>query len=745
MAMKRSNGCGAPRSNFTSSSAMKKDLQTSEEREIAEARKRATLRRFLTTLLFYSLVSSPLMVHANPLSKRGSGRSGRGTRGGSSRRPSRGESRGASIRAVDGKGSTPTSSFPPSSGGASPPAGSPLVLDGDSRELGEEVCEARVAEASEAANDAKAEAEARAATAEAEAAKGRMDALELRRCLAHLAMSQGGNITGGKRTSAVSEPGLAMEEDHKAAAAAAAAAGTSAMKAIGRRLTTPITNANIRTAVSAWCSDPTTAAATYGNISGWDTSSVTNRFKCLFSSYTGGKCPSTAACSGPTYIPATFDEDLSKWNTSSATTMYEMFAYAQSFNSDVSSWDVSRVQDMAYMFRSASSFTSDVSAWDVSSVRDMESMFALASSFESDVSSWDVSRVGTMESMFRSASSFTSDVSSWNTSSVEDMSLMFFGASLFTSNVSAWDTSSVEDMESMFQQASLFTSDVSAWDVSSVQDMEALFYDASSFNSDVSAWDVSSVVNMKDMFHRAVVFNQPLGGWDVTSVVDMRGMFHDAYAFDWDLCWNLNILADTTAMFSASSSGSYSYSYFSDDCRVRTGCVKCGAGEYRVDNATCGRCPAGHYAEEPTDGSTGAVKCTACPAASPMTLVGATSDDECVAACDAGLLLSITEDGLSTPCVASCPHWAPADDNGITCSGCSAGSFLSGSGCVPCSAGYYQPLRGQTNCDGECSAGEYSGEGASSCSECDDEQYSLPASTDCFYVRSLSSSYDMPS
>ena len=33
-------------------------------------------------------------------------------------------------------------------------------------------------------------------------------------------------------------------------------------------------NENIATAVSAWCSDPATAAVTYGDISRWDTSQV---------------------------------------------------------------------------------------------------------------------------------------------------------------------------------------------------------------------------------------------------------------------------------------------------------------------------------------------------------------------------------------------------------------------------------------------------------------------------------------
>ena len=42
---------------------------------------------------------------------------------------------------------------------------------------------------------------------------------------------------------------------------------------------TPITNANIKTAVIAWAANPTTATATYGHIKDWDVSNVTSMFE----------------------------------------------------------------------------------------------------------------------------------------------------------------------------------------------------------------------------------------------------------------------------------------------------------------------------------------------------------------------------------------------------------------------------------------------------------------------------------
>ena len=69
-----------------------------------------------------------------------------------------------------------------------------------------------------------------------------------------------------------------------------------------RRLTTAITDtSSLRTAVSAWCTDATSAEATYGHMSSWDTSAVTS-MENLFYTYCSTK--------------SSFNEDISAWNTS---------------------------------------------------------------------------------------------------------------------------------------------------------------------------------------------------------------------------------------------------------------------------------------------------------------------------------------------------------------------------------------------------------------------------------------------
>ena len=91
------------------------------------------------------------------------------------------------------------------------------------------------------------------------------------------------------------------------------------------------------------------------------------------------------------------NENISKWDVSSATNMNHMFAGGASFNGDISKWDVSTVTCMARMFmgklrntKSAlSNFKCDISKWDVSSVNDMSGMFWGAASFNGDISKWD--------------------------------------------------------------------------------------------------------------------------------------------------------------------------------------------------------------------------------------------------------------------------------------------------------------------------------------------------------------------
>ena len=75
----------------------------------------------------------------------------------------------------------------------------------------------------------------------------------------------------------------------------------------------PQTKAELQTAVDLWVSDNATALATYGEITIWDVSGITNMDN-LFNSKT------------------TFNDDISNWDVSNVTSMKAMFNETSKFN-----------------------------------------------------------------------------------------------------------------------------------------------------------------------------------------------------------------------------------------------------------------------------------------------------------------------------------------------------------------------------------------------------------------------------
>ena len=110
-----------------------------------------------------------------------------------------------------------------------------------------------------------------------------------------------------------------------------------------------LTDQNFFTAVALWFSDEGTATSTYGHISNWEVSAVTDMANAL---------------SGQ----SSFNGDLSLWDVSSVTDMSYMFYEADAFNGDLSSWGVSSVTRMDFMFDGAASFNQDLSGWCVTNI-----------------------------------------------------------------------------------------------------------------------------------------------------------------------------------------------------------------------------------------------------------------------------------------------------------------------------------------------------------------------------------------
>jgi surface protein len=357
---------------------------------------------------------------------------------------------------------------------------------------------------------------------------------------------------------------------------------------------TAITQANIQNAVNAWISDSTTATSTYGDISNWDTSAVTdmsNLFngKTSFNDDIGNWDVSSVTDMNSMFLGCSlFNQDIGNWDTSAVTDMNSMFLGCSLFNQDIGNWDTGNVSDMAIMFNNAQAFNQPIGSWVVSkvtnmnamfvnapfnhplanwertgstlgNVTDMSGMFNNAQAFNQPIGNWDVSNVTSMQIMFNEAEAFNNGQTNnegtaplnWDVSKVIEMSSMFEGASVFNQSIGSWDVSKVTYMQSMFSSAETFDVDISNWNVGNVIDMSFMFYNNPVFDQPINtqevtvdsstytAWDVSNVTDMNNMFgapndgpNSVSVFNQPIGSWDVSKVNNMENMFYKASVFD---------------------------------------------------------------------------------------------------------------------------------------------------------------------------------------------------------------------
>jgi surface protein len=206
--------------------------------------------------------------------------------------------------------------------------------------------------------------------------------------------------------------------------------------------------------------------------------------------------------------------------------MESMFDNCQSLTSlDVSDWDVSNVTTMYDMFYKCYSLTTlDVSDWDIGNVTDMYAMFCSCESLtELDVSNWDTSNVTGMKKIFADCHNLSAlDLTNWDTSNITDFTWLFTHCYNLTSigNISNWDTSNVDCFDSMFCECNKLSElDLSGWDTSNVTDMGWLFCRCTSLNKlNISNWDTSSVTYIDGIFGESAINNILMNNSDYNSV-----------------------------------------------------------------------------------------------------------------------------------------------------------------------------------------------------------------------------------
>lgn len=229
--------------------------------------------------------------------------------------------------------------------------------------------------------------------------------------------------------------------------------------------------------------------------------------------------------------------DIDKWDTSSVTTMFNMFQNTTLFNSPLVFTDTSSVSNMSQMFQNALAFNSPLTL-DTSSVTTMGSMFQNAILFNQPLS-FDTSNVNTMFQMFREADSFDQPLV-FNTIKVTAMNNMFREAISFDQSL-VFNTVMVTAMQNMFFGATSFNGSLTFTDTSSVTNMSGMFQNATSFNQSLS-FDTSNVTTMLSMFSGSTAFNKDISNLDFSKVTIMNNFMLGKTAADYDAINYTNLL-----------------------------------------------------------------------------------------------------------------------------------------------------------------------------------------------------------
>ena len=143
-----------------------------------------------------------------------------------------------------------------------------------------------------------------------------------------------------------------------------------------------LTDKEFKLATWEWVQDTGTATTKWGDIGDWDVSGVGD-FSYAFSVHrnqAGGTYVENGNPKAATFVGT----DISKWITTSVTSLYRTFKSAGEMNADLSKWSVAKVTSLEQTFNGASKFAGvGLHLWDISKVTKMTSTFTSATSLTS--------------------------------------------------------------------------------------------------------------------------------------------------------------------------------------------------------------------------------------------------------------------------------------------------------------------------------------------------------------------------
>lgn len=162
-----------------------------------------------------------------------------------------------------------------------------------------------------------------------------------------------------------------------------------------------------------------------------------------------------------------FYGDVSGWDVSSVENMSFMFSFCLDFNCDISLWDVSSVTDMSFMFSFCRKFNQNLNNWNVKSVTKMQGMFEYCVNFNHSVLWGEKTKnVIWFYDMFDHCENFDKPIK-LDTSGASNIDRMFRGCKKFNQDISDWKMIKLRTMDNIFEDCEKFDQDLSDWIVSS--------------------------------------------------------------------------------------------------------------------------------------------------------------------------------------------------------------------------------------------------------------------------------------